>query len=274
MKRRPLSDYQADLRILRRYYTGFEARNGWHLRDMTANNKKVLRAWGAQIQRLKALDQYPHVTVKGKGKKAREAVAEIFPVPPASLQYKVIRTTAKGKRTVTVKKPIPREVPVFVIDPKAKLAVNPDGSIAVEEFGFKRDVYAIDRQAFTQDPYKYMRDFMKAHKAKAVTMSVGGNVIGRVFNENDFIDEAERARRRKRGLPVRPAGTAGFVTMVEKYQEKDRDKAEKFLEGIGTVSVLRGGRRASNSFEKHIQERRAALRKQRQSKRGRLTGRR
>lgn len=303
--RRTLKDYQADLRLLRRYYTGFDPRHGFNSRKLSDSAKKKIREWAPQIKQLRAIKQYPHIELKGKSKKAKLGLENVTPVQPESLTYQVAepgrrrKVTVKGytrkvgrkkirvkgytmyvrtrKRVRTVTPGI-KVVPVFTTDAKAKVNVNKDGSLRIEENGHVRDVYAIDRKAFALDPYAYMREFMRKHRAVAVTLNVSGNVIGETFRWYDFVDERERQRLRDQEGIRLPSGSAVFVNIVEKYREKDPARADSFIAQIGAVSVLRGGARASADFTNQVKDAREQLKADRRfekmSKRARATGRR
>lgn len=279
-KKRTAADYKADLKLLRHYFTGFDKRNGFNESRLSDAAKKTIRKVAPQIAQLRALQSYPHKEVKAASKKKLD-LGRIAPVQGEQISYKVKRTSGKGRKrkvkTVEVI-PQPRAIPIFTTDEKAKVSLNKDGSIRVVENGHIRDVYPIDRVRFTRDPYRYMRDFIRQHRAPRVTLNVSGNVIGSVFQERDFVDSRERREREARGEIVYPAGANRFVVMVERYREKDAVRAERFIEQIGAVSVLRGGIKASNDFEKQVFAGRAALRDSRKlarvTARARATGRR
>lgn len=281
-KRRTAKDYHDDLAVLRRYYTGFDKAHGFDLKSRNKKQveavKRVIRRFTPQLKQLKGIKTFPHLEVKGKSKRQAAALQRVVPVPGAALAYKARKTTGRGRKArskIVMVTPQPKLVPVFTMDAKAKVGVNKDGSINIVENGHKRDVYAIDRELFSLDPYQYMRDFMRKHKAERVTLNVSGNVIGEVFSEWDFVDERERRLRELNGEAVRPQ-VGLFVTIVEKYREKDQARADSFISNIGAISVLRGGLRAANTFRNEVVEGRKKLveRRARLSKRARLTGRR
>lgn len=279
-RRRTSKDYKDELKLLRRFYTGFDNAQGFNSQRLSEGAKKVIRRFGPQIKQLRAMANFPHVEVVPKRKADQEALGSISPVRGEQIIYKVKKTIGKGKKrrtkiiTVTPKS---KRVPVFTTDDKAKIGVNEDGSIRITENGHIRDVYPIDRLAFARDPYGYMRDFMRRTRAHRVTLNVSGNVIGEVFSEWDFVDERERARRQRAGESVRPV-VGLFVTIVEKYREKDTARADSFISNIGAVSVLRGGVNASNKFRREVNRGREELKElrkaRRMSERARKTGRR
>jgi hypothetical protein len=270
-KRRTPEDYKQDLKLLRRYFTGFDAAHGFSEKNLNEGAKRVIRRFTPQIKQLKSIQSYPHLELKGKTTKEKAALDSIAPIRGQQVGYKA--KTSKGK-IITVT-PKPKQVPVFTTDQQAKIEVNKDGSTRITEHGHVRDVYPIDRVAFAVDPYKYMREFMRTHRAPRVTLNVSGNVIGEVFQESDFVDERERRDRERRGEMVRPV-VGLFVTIVEKYKEKDTARADSFIANIGAISVLRGGVKDSNAFRRDTYEGRQALKEARkkQTKRGRATGRR
>jgi|SRR5579872_575161 len=271
-RRRTDKDYREGLTLLRKYYTGFESRDGFNSRKLSDSAKKLLRRIEPQIKQLKSLQTYPHREVKGRSGKVQDQLAKFASAPPGSLDYRVQVVKGKGKKrrkTVKVVKPRPKVVPVFTTDKKAKVSVSKAGALQVSEHGHKRDVYPIDRLVFNADPFKYMRDFMRKHKAKRVTINVGANVIGQAFSEADFVDAQERARRQAAGQIVPPANTAAFVNMVDSYMRGGVKRAKHFLNAIVGVSVLKGGEAVAQDFAKTVRAGRLGVQRRRMTERQR-----
>lgn len=265
-----MARYRDELRTLRRYYTGFESRNGYRLDKPTDKAKRSVAALRRKVIALHQAEGIPHVLItrpkriKVKTKAAQNRKNEAKKTFNAALHYSAVPETSTTKRGKRKQRHTLKAVPIFSYDPKAKVKSIGKNGLKITEKGSVRELYPFNGEALASNPnkvYKQVQKFMDQHHATNIRFNLGSNIIGVVYRRSDFNPKSH---------------LAAFVNMVNRYREDRRTgKYSDFIDAIRGISIVRGGLKKAQMTTGEIDKARAEAKKRRKaiSRRARLTGR-